>query len=135
MEAMPSWRYRTARQLVLRAQSASMHGLIPPLLLAFQTILSKYDSPANQLSYILGVNAGGGLRFVVYETGNGSISRGVDTASGFVPTGTFTHVAATFDPATQAIKIYVNGVDTNAALLAGSASVSAIFESTAAIRI
>ena len=100
---------------------------------AFQTILSKYDSPANQLSYILGVNAGGGLRFVVYQTGNGSISRGVDTASGFVPTGTFTHVAATFDPATQAIKIYVNGVDTNATLIAGSTSVSAIFDSTAAV--
>ena len=107
----------------------------PTTTVAFQTILSKYDSPANQLSYILGVNAGGGLRFVVYQTGNGSISRGVDTASGFVPTGTFTHVAATFDPATQAIKIYVNGVDTNATLIAGSTSVSAIFDSTAAVRI
>ncbi len=107
----------------------------PTATVAFQTILSKYDSPANQLSYILGVNAGGGLRFLVYQTGDGSISRGVDTASGFVPTGTFTHVAATFDPATQAIKIYVNGVDTNAALLAGSTSVSAIFDSTAAVRI
>ncbi len=107
----------------------------PTTTLAFQTILSKYDSPANQLSYILGVNAGGGLRFVVYQTGNGSILRGVDTATGLVPTGTFTHVAATFDPATQAIKIYVNGVDTNAALLAGSTSVPAIFDSTAAVRI
>ena len=107
----------------------------PTTTVAFQTILSKYDSPANQLSYILGVNAGGGLRFVVYQTGDGSISRGVDTASGFVPTGTFTHVAATFDPATQAIKIYVNGVDTNAALIAGSTSVFAIFDSTAAVRI
>ena len=37
----------------------------PTTTVAFQTILSKYDSPANQLSYILGVNAGGGLRFVV----------------------------------------------------------------------
>src|SRR5262245_19997230 len=107
----------------------------PTTTVAFQTILSKYDSPANQLSYILGVNAGGGLRFVVYQNGNGSISRGVETAGGFVPTGTFTHVAATFDPATQAIKIYVNGADTNAALLAGSTSVSGIFQSTAAIRI
>ena len=107
----------------------------PTTTVAFQTILSKYDSPANQLSYILGVNGGGGLRFVVYQTGNGSISRGVDTASGFVPTGTFTHVAATFDPATQAIKIYVNGVDTNATLIAGSTNVSAIFDSTAAVRI
>ncbi len=107
----------------------------PTTTLAFQTILSKYDSPANQLSYILGVNAGGGLRFVVYQTGDGSILRGVDTATGLVPTGTFTHVAATFDPATQAIKIYVNGVDTNAALLAGSTSVPAIFDSTAAVRI
>jgi Concanavalin A-like lectin/glucanases superfamily len=78
----------------------------PTTTVAFQTILSKYDSPANQLSYILGVNAGGGLRFVVYQTGDGSILRGVDTATGLVPTGTFTHVAATFDPATQAIKIY-----------------------------
>jgi Concanavalin A-like lectin/glucanases superfamily len=107
----------------------------PTTTVAFQTILSKYDSPVNQLSYLLGVNAGGGLRFVVYQTGDGSIFRGVDTASGFVPTGTFTHVAATFDPATQAIKIYVNGVDTNAALLAGSTNVSAIFDSTAAVRI
>src|SRR5437773_3879700 len=106
----------------------------PTTTLAFQTILSKYDSPANQLSYILGVNAGGGLRFVVYQTGDGSIFRGVDTASGFVPTGTLTHVAATFDAATQAIKIYVNGVDTNADLLAGSMSVSAIFDSTAPVR-
>ena len=76
-----------------------------------------------------------GLRFVVYQTGNGSILRGVDTASGLYPTGAFTHVAATFDPATQTIKIYVNGVDTNAALLAGSTSVSAIFDSTATVRI
>ena len=70
----------------------------PATTVAFQTILSKYDSPANQLSYILGVNAGAGLRFVNYQNGDGSISRGVDTASGFVPTGTLTHVAATFDP-------------------------------------
>jgi hypothetical protein len=118
------------------AGAISVDAWINPITtLAFQTILSKYDSPANQLSYILGVNAGGGLRFVVYQTGDGSIFRGVDTASGFVPTGTFTHVAATFDPATQAIKIYVNGVDTNAALLAGSMSVSTIFDSTAAVRI
>ncbi len=76
----------------------------PTTTVAFQTILSKYDSTANQLSYILGVNAGGGLRFVVYETGDGSILRGADTATGLVPTGTFTHVAATFDAATQRLK-------------------------------
>ena len=102
---------------------------------AVQEILSKYDSLASQQSYSFEVRSGGGLRFAVYQTGDGSIVRYVDTASGLVPTGTFTHVAATFDPATQAIKIYVNGVDTNAALGAGSTIVSSIFDSTAAVRI
>ena len=100
-----------------------------------QEILSKYDSPATQQSYSLGVRTGGSLRFAIYQTGDASILRYVDTASGTVSAGTFTHVAATFDPATQAMKIYVNGTDTLVSLGAGSTTVSSIFDSTTPVRI
>jgi plastocyanin len=100
-----------------------------------QEVFSKYDSPSNQVSYSLSLRSGGALRLAVYQTGDASILRYVDTVTGIVPTGTFTHVAGTFDPATQATKIYVNGADTNASLGGGSTIVSSIFDSTTAVRI
>ena len=100
-----------------------------------QEVLSKYDSLSNQVSYSLSLRSGGVLRFAVYQTGDASILRYVDTVTGIVPTGTFTHVAGTFDPATQATKIYANGADTNASLGGGSTIVSSIFDSTTAVRI
>ena len=114
----------------------SMDAWIKPTSVgAIEEILSKYNSLANQVSYAFEIRPGGGLRFAVYQTGNGSTVRYVDTAGGIVSTGTFTHVAATFNPVTQAIKIYVNGVDTLASLGAGSSIVTSIFDSTTPVRI
>ena len=90
---------------------------------------------ANQTSYFLGVNSDGSVRFTVYQAGDSSVGRGVDTAAGAIVAGVFTHVAATFDTNTQVMKIYINGVDSNAALEGGSAAVSSIFAGTAPLGI
>ncbi|HYE13214.1 MAG TPA: LamG-like jellyroll fold domain-containing protein [Pyrinomonadaceae bacterium] len=96
-------------------------------------ILSKYDSPASQQSYAFGVD-NGQVHFTVYQTGDASVYRGAQTTVS-IPAGQFSHVAATFNPSTQAIKIYINGVEAPAAPLGGSANVASIFDSTAPLRI
>ncbi|HLM61976.1 MAG TPA: LamG-like jellyroll fold domain-containing protein, partial [Pyrinomonadaceae bacterium] len=52
-----------------------------------------------------------------------------------VPLNAYTHVAATFNPATQEMKIYLNGADSPTTLVSGSTTVSEILDSTAPVRI
>jgi hypothetical protein len=53
----------------------------------------------------------------------------VETSTPVINPGVFSHVAGTFDPTTQAMKIYVNAVDINAPVLPGSVPVNSIFDS------
>ena len=98
-----------------------------------QDIVSKYNScqGAEQKSYDLAMRDGGAIQFCVY---NGQGYHCVLTTTAITP-GVFTHVAGTFDPATQAMKVYFNGVDTGAPVLPGSVDVNVIFDSTTPVDI
>ncbi len=93
-----------------------------------RAIVSKYDSGAGQFSYNFIIDTDGNLVFRVYNGTNPDF-RGVKTSTPLTA-NVFTHVAATFDPVTQDIKIYVNGQDTNAALEATSSSLPGINDTT-----
>ncbi|HYJ84727.1 MAG TPA: Ig-like domain-containing protein, partial [Pyrinomonadaceae bacterium] len=98
-----------------------------------RTIVSKYDSStAGESSYLLRMINGGQIEFVVY--GPGGENRSV-TTPGAISTGAFTHVAATFDNATDELKVYINGVDTAAPLGGGSTAITSINDSTTPVRI
>lgn len=75
-------------------------------------IVSKYDSSGPGKSWILSVkDYDGSLRFAVYGPPAGG--RAIDTPGGPVLlSGQWNHIAATFDFDTQAMAIYVNGVQT-----------------------
>jgi subtilisin-like proprotein convertase family protein len=98
-----------------------------------RAILSKYDSGAGQFSYNFFINTDGTLIFAVYHGATPEF-RLVKTSAALTA-NVFTHVAATFNPITQAIKIYVNGQDTNAALHPDSSLLPGINASTTPVRI
>jgi hypothetical protein len=118
----------------------SMDAWIKPnsMLGSAQTIISKYNTACpvlgtEQRSYILRVEPDGRLRFCLYP-GDGNY-RCVDTASPVISAGVFTHVAATFDPLTQSMKIYVNGLEVSAPLVGGSVNVITISDSDTPVTI
>src|ERR1051325_7339909 len=97
------------------------------------TIISKYDNSSTPplVSFFFGV-LGGKLRFAVYH---GSTEYQVaDTHEIVITTGTFTHVAGTFDSVTHAITIYVNGSEV-ASDPFFTAYISSILDSSVPIRI
>jgi CSLREA domain-containing protein len=96
-------------------------------------IISKYDSSISQESWALLV-MDGVVRAEFLGSGDGVLARVVDTNTAVISTGVFTHLAATFDPATQAVHIYVNGVDVPTTVQNGGI-VSSIFDSTSPMRI
>ncbi len=83
------------------------------------------DRPFGDRGYRLTMLDGGQLQFIVtgQDMLNNRITRGVTTISPFLQVGVFTHVAASFDPGNQEMKIYVNGVDVPTTLLAGSVNI------------
>lgn len=97
--------------------------------------LSKYNSLLNQRSWDFGMYSDGRVEFFVAGTGAWGIQRAVRTATPCVVTNVFQHVAATFDPATQDMAIYVNGVPVLTQLADYSQTVPAIFASTAPVMI
>lgn len=99
-----------------------------------KTILSKYDSNAPGLSYFLGLQ-GDEVEFIVYGNAGGSLRRILNTTSSNISTTGFTHVATSFNPGDQTIKIYVNGLEAAATLDPGSTSVASIFDSSTPVRI
>ena len=107
----------------------------PNNLSTIQSIVSKYYTcqQIEQRSYALEVRTGGAIQFCVYN-GQTDQYHCVQTTSG-ITSGVFTHVAGTFDPATQDMKIYFNGVDTGAPVLPGSVDVNVIFDSTTPVDI
>ena len=105
------------------------------------TLISKYESDpagggvAYALLLLSGDTPSARVRFAVYQTKNGAISRFTDTDLGVVPADVWTHVAGTFDLATQTTKIYVNGIEAPATLDPSSTAITSIFPSTAPLRI
>ena len=106
-----------------------------------QNIVTKYesDSAGGGVAYSLTLETANTtsarVAFSVYQTKDVSIHRALDTNTGVVPAGIWTHVAGTFDLATQDIKIYVNGAEVPATLRSGSTVITSIFPSTSPIRI
>jgi len=103
-----------------------------------QAIVSKYNTACpslgtEQRSYVFIVLPGGRLRFCVYSGGSDQYHC-VDTTNP-IAANVFTHVAATFNPATQGTKIYVNGVEVPASLAPGSVTVNPIFDSNTPVEI
>lgn len=89
---------------------------IKPTLTTQQMVfVSKFDnSLATGRSYYLSTDTSGSkLQFTVYQSGTAaSLVRRTETSGSVLTANVFTHIAATFDTSTQAMKIYVNGVDT-----------------------
>ncbi|MDQ1591371.1 MAG: hypothetical protein QOG71_1998, partial [Pyrinomonadaceae bacterium] len=104
---------------------------------ATQSIVSKYDSSTGNASYALELIAGGRLMLSVSRDGsnNAGAFRAFTTTNPVVAPNIFQHVAATFDPATQAGKIYVNGVEAATTLDPSSGNVSTIFDGNAPLLI
>src|SRR5207253_184471 len=109
-----------------------------------QVIVSKYNSnnPAtNGVSWILLMLNTGKLRFVVYQqSASNSLSdidaRGIDTDAPVLAPAVWHHVASSFDLNTQAIAIYVDGVQVPASPIPGAFStITAIDDSTTPVRI
>jgi len=102
-------------------------------------IVSKYNSnnpSVNGVSWVLLMFASGQVRFVVFQDAAGNIARGIDTDNAVLSAGIWQHVAATFDLATQEIKIYVNGVDVPSTLIPGASStITSIADSNTPVRI
>jgi len=111
----------------------SIDAWVKPNALANQIIVSKYDTTVpSAVSYLLQMTDTGSVLFNAYQGAN---SRGVVTTPGAIVAGEFTHIAATFDPSTDTMKIYVNGVDSGAAAQAGSTPISAIDNTSTPFRI
>jgi hypothetical protein len=103
-----------------------------------QAIVSKYNTACpffgvEQRSYWFGVLPGGSIRFCVYSGGPDQYHC-IDTIDP-IAANVFTHVAATFNPATQGIKIYINGLEAPASLVPGSVTVDSIFDSDTPVEI
>ena len=108
----------------------------PSSLAAGGTVLSQYDSMQEQIGWGLVVLAGGSLRFTLNEGGAGNDPFFfADTTSPVVSANEWTHVAASFDAATDELKIFVNGVDTETPAGSGATGLSGIFNSSAPVRI
>jgi len=104
-------------------------------------IISKYNSnnpSVNGVSWYLGLDTiirPGHLRFAIYQNPAVSIARTIDTNNPVLLAGVWQHVAATFDLATQEMKIYVNGVEVPNTLEPGSATLTSIADSHTPVRI
>jgi hypothetical protein len=90
-------------------------------------ILSKYNTSVGQRSYII-QQIGADIEWAVYpSTVN---HRSVTTTTAALTAGVFNHVVCTFDPASQALTVYVNGVAQTAPLNPGSITVPSVFDSS-----
>jgi hypothetical protein len=100
-----------------------------------RTIISKYDSHNAGVSWILWMRSGGTLLFEVYANTTGTTYRAIGTNSPVLVPREWIHVAGTFDSGTQAIALYINGVEVPSSLQGGSGTVSSIADSVTPIRI
>jgi hypothetical protein len=94
-------------------------------------IISKYGFVAG--SWYLDMLDGGRLDFAVYGSNNDV--RFISTNNPVLVAGTWQHVAATFDLATQAMKIYVNGAEVPSTLGPGSTTIAGIRQTNSQVQI
>ena len=73
----------------------------------------------------------GRIRFGVFQNGAADFGRMFDTVNPVIGTGVWRHVAGTFDVATQAVRIYVDGVEVPATLSFGQANLLSLQSVTA----
>ena len=103
-----------------------------------RAVLTKYNSNSptvNGVSWGLTMLDTGRLRFSVYQNVAGNVVRSVDTNASVLTAGAWQHVAATFDLATQQMKIYVNGAEVASTLLPGASTLTGIADSNTPVRI
>ncbi len=102
-----------------------------------QVFVSKYNNLTSQDAFTLNSDATGSkLEFRVYQTGDsGGPYRIIQTTNGVLSVNVWTHIAGTFDTATQIMKIYVNGVDTPTTVIVSSGTLTSIFNSIEPIRL
>ena len=100
----------------------------------FDAIASKYNSQGNQIGWAFFWGANGQLRLQVSQDGSTAGSRIVETTGVSIPLNQFTHVAASFDAATQDIQIYVNG-EAQPTTFIQNTTVTSIADTTAPLRI
>lgn len=109
----------------------SASAWVRPTANADQTIVSKYTDANPTASYFLGMLANGSAQFVVYGSGG---FRGI-ASNAAVPLNQWSQVTGTFDASTQAMKLYINGVEAPSTLIGSSVSVASINDTTTAVRI
>lgn len=80
-----------------------------------KAIVSKYGSSTFGQSWFLGSVSGGRVRFGVY--GKKNTARMVDTDNVVLTSSIWHHVAGTFDLSTQAIKVYVDGIEVSSSFV------------------
>ncbi|MEQ1921297.1 MAG: LamG-like jellyroll fold domain-containing protein [Pyrinomonadaceae bacterium] len=103
----------------------------PDAVNGLRTIVSKYDSSTNQIAWEFGVRDGR-LELLVQQSGLlTSPYRYSRSDLAVVPTGTYSHVAATFDISGQAIHLFVNGSEVSSTLDPGSSVLTSINDSNA----
>ncbi len=103
-----------------------------------RAVLTKFNSNSptvNGVSWSLTMLDTGRLRFSVYQNVAGNVFRAVDTNAPVLTPGAWQHVAATFDLATQQMKIYVNGAEVASTLLSGASTLTGIADSNTPVRI
>ena len=100
------------------------------------TVLSKTAGRPNRAGWDWELYPDGALEFYVDGDGNyfNGIEREFRSAPGTVPSNVWTHIVTTFDPATQVMKVYANGMDAGGSLVNGG-TVNSIFPTTDPIRI
>jgi hypothetical protein len=86
---------------------------IRPDAIANGAIASKYDSSLSTAdrAFHLSMNAEGRLTFHVYQDGEGTVMRSIQTTDSVIRPGLWQHVRATFDAASQQMRIAIDGVD------------------------
>jgi hypothetical protein len=88
-------------------------------------IVTKYDGSLPDptgVSWSFTGGSDGRLAFVVNQSV--LVYRGVESNAPVLTVGVWQHVAATFDSPTQAVRVYVNGVEIPSTLIVGSTTVA-----------
>ncbi len=88
----------------------TLEAWVNPDVLQTQSIVGKFDTGNNKRSYLLQVLSDGKARFFANPTGTSAGNVYVDSTA-TVPTGQWTHLAATFSPSgdDNFMQVYING--------------------------
>jgi hypothetical protein len=123
--------YFPTRPMGTRGPLSVTAWILPSSTVDNQSIVSKYDAVSAGVSFDFSLR-GGRLYFEVNQSNE--VSRSVVTKNDVVLPGSFQHVAATFDPLSQAIAIFVNGSSVPVNII-NSGTVTSIRERSAKVSI